>query len=148
MLEIVLSANPASTVIDKTIIAAKTGNAIVCSPHPSAARRTLKAAEIIERRGLCGRCAGRRDRMDRCRCRCRDSGSSESRRVDFRSCDPAPTCRDRDDSSRREGSIDGIVSEIITRITNRIAKSVLTNQGDAFRFTGNPDWITLYGMIS
>lgn len=44
---IVPSTNPTSTVIYKSMIAIKAGNAIVFSPHPSAAKCTLKAAEIM-----------------------------------------------------------------------------------------------------
>lgn len=44
---IVPSTNPTSTVIYKSMIAVKAGNAIVFSPHPSAAKCTLKAAEIM-----------------------------------------------------------------------------------------------------
>ena len=44
---IVPSANPTSTVIYKSMIAIKAGNAIVFSPHPSAAKCTLKAAEVM-----------------------------------------------------------------------------------------------------
>ncbi|MDO5408287.1 MAG: acetaldehyde dehydrogenase (acetylating) [Eubacteriales bacterium] len=44
---IVPSTNPTSTVIYKSMIAIKSGNAIVFSPHPSAAKCTLKAAEVM-----------------------------------------------------------------------------------------------------
>ena len=44
---IVPSTNPTSTTIFKSIIAVKSGNAIVFSPHPSAAKCTLKAAELM-----------------------------------------------------------------------------------------------------
>ncbi len=44
---IVPSTNPTSTVIYKSMIAIKAGNAIVFSPHPSAAKCTLRAAEIM-----------------------------------------------------------------------------------------------------
>ncbi|WP_270912675.1 acetaldehyde dehydrogenase (acetylating) [Allofournierella sp. CML151] len=44
---IVPSTNPTSTVIYKSMIAIKAGNAIVFSPHHSAAKCTLKAAEIM-----------------------------------------------------------------------------------------------------
>lgn len=44
---IVPSTNPTSTTIFKSIIALKAGNAIVFSPHPSAAKCTLKAAELM-----------------------------------------------------------------------------------------------------
>lgn len=44
---IIPSTNPTSTVIFKSIIALKAGNAIVFSPHPSALKCTLKAAEIM-----------------------------------------------------------------------------------------------------
>lgn len=44
---IVPSTNPTSTVIYKSMIAVKAGNAIVFSPHPSAAKCTLKAAELM-----------------------------------------------------------------------------------------------------
>lgn len=44
---IVPSTNPTSTVIYKAMIAIKAGNAIVFSPHPSAAKCTLRAAEVM-----------------------------------------------------------------------------------------------------
>lgn len=44
---IVPSTNPTSTVFFKSMIAVKSGNAIVFSPHPSAAKCTLKAAEVM-----------------------------------------------------------------------------------------------------
>ncbi len=44
---IVPSTNPTSTVIYKAMIALKARNAIVFSPHPSALRCTLKAAELM-----------------------------------------------------------------------------------------------------
>ena len=44
---IVPSTNPTSTVFFKSMIAIKSGNAIVFSPHPSAAKCTLKAAEVM-----------------------------------------------------------------------------------------------------
>lgn len=44
---IVPSTNPTSTVCYKSLIALKSGNAIVFSPHPSAAKCTLRAAEIV-----------------------------------------------------------------------------------------------------
>ena len=44
---IVPSTNPTSTGIYKSMIAIKAGNAIVFSPHPSAAKCTLKAAEVM-----------------------------------------------------------------------------------------------------
>ena len=44
---IVPSTNPTSTVIYKSMIAIKAGNAIVFSPHPSAAKCTLRAAEVM-----------------------------------------------------------------------------------------------------
>ena len=44
---IVPTTNPTSTVIYKSMIAIKAGNAIVFSPHPSAAKCTLKAAEVM-----------------------------------------------------------------------------------------------------
>ena len=44
---VVPSTNPTSTVIYKSMIAIKAGNAIVFSPHPSAAKCTLKAAEVM-----------------------------------------------------------------------------------------------------
>ena len=46
---IVPSTNPTSTVMYKSMIAIKAGNAIVFSPHPSAAKCTLKAAELMGR---------------------------------------------------------------------------------------------------
>lgn len=45
---IVPSTNPTSTVIFKSIIAIKSGNAIVFSPHPSASKCTIEAAEIMK----------------------------------------------------------------------------------------------------
>ena len=44
---IVPSTNPTSTVCYKTLIALKSGNAIVFSPHPKAVECTLKAARIV-----------------------------------------------------------------------------------------------------
>lgn len=44
---IVPSTNPTSTVCYKALIALKSGNAIVFSPHPSARKCTLRAAEIV-----------------------------------------------------------------------------------------------------
>ena len=46
---IIPSTNPTSTVIFKSIIALKARNPIVFSPHPSAAKCTLRAAELMER---------------------------------------------------------------------------------------------------
>ena len=46
---IVPSTNPTSTVSYKALIALKSGNAIVFSPHPKAIRCTLRAAEIAEK---------------------------------------------------------------------------------------------------
>lgn len=46
---IIPSTNPTSTVIYKSIIALKSRNAIVFSPHPSALKCTLKAAEIMNK---------------------------------------------------------------------------------------------------
>jgi len=48
---IVPSTNPTSTVIFKTLIAVKSGNAIVFSPHPAAARCTHEAARILREAG-------------------------------------------------------------------------------------------------
>lgn len=44
---IVPSTNPTSTVIYKAMICLKAGSAVVFSPHPSAVRCTLRAAEIV-----------------------------------------------------------------------------------------------------
>ena len=59
---IVPSTNPTSTVCYKTIIALKSGNAIVFSPHPKAAQCTLRAAKIVaeaaERAGAPEGCVG------------------------------------------------------------------------------------------
>lgn len=44
---LVPSTNPTSTALYKAEIAIKAGNAIVFSPHPSAAKCTLKAAEVM-----------------------------------------------------------------------------------------------------
>ena len=46
------STNPTSTVIYKSMIAIKAGNAIVFSPHPSAAKCTLRAAELMKEAAL------------------------------------------------------------------------------------------------
>ena len=46
---IVPSTNPTSTVCYKALIALKSGNTIVFSPHPKAIRCTLKAANIVAR---------------------------------------------------------------------------------------------------
>ncbi len=47
LMGIIPSTNPTSTVIFKSIIALKSRNAIVFSPHPSAAKCTLKAATLM-----------------------------------------------------------------------------------------------------
>lgn len=47
LMGIVPSTNPTSTAIFKSIIAIKSRNAIVFSPHPSAAKCTLKAASLM-----------------------------------------------------------------------------------------------------
>lgn len=47
LMGIVPSTNPTSTTIFKSIIALKSRNAIVFSPHPSAAKCTLKAASLM-----------------------------------------------------------------------------------------------------
>jgi acetaldehyde dehydrogenase (acetylating) len=47
LMGIIPSTNPTSTAIFKAMIAIKSRNAIVFSPHPSAAKCTLKAAEIM-----------------------------------------------------------------------------------------------------
>lgn len=44
---VVPSTNPTSTVCYKALIALKSGNAIVFSPHPSAAKCTLEAARVV-----------------------------------------------------------------------------------------------------
>lgn len=49
---IVPSTNPTSTVIFKSIIALKSRNPIVFSPHPSAAKCTLRAAELMEQAAI------------------------------------------------------------------------------------------------
>ena len=46
---IVPSTNPTSTVCYKSLIALKSGNAIVFSPHPKAIKCTLRAAEVAEK---------------------------------------------------------------------------------------------------
>lgn len=46
---IVPSTNPTSTVIFKSLISIKAGNAIVFAPHPSAAKCTIEAAELMRR---------------------------------------------------------------------------------------------------
>jgi len=47
LMGIVPSTNPTSTAIFKSIIAVKARNAIIFSPHPSAAKCTLKAAQLM-----------------------------------------------------------------------------------------------------
>lgn len=47
LMGIIPSTNPTSTVIYKAMIAIKARNAIVFSPHPSAAKCTLKAAQLM-----------------------------------------------------------------------------------------------------
>ncbi|MCM3765639.1 acetaldehyde dehydrogenase (acetylating) [Neobacillus niacini] len=47
LMGIIPSTNPTSTAIFKAMIAIKSRNAIVFSPHPSAAKCTMKAAEIM-----------------------------------------------------------------------------------------------------
>lgn len=49
VLGIIPSTNPTSTVIYKCLIALKAGNSIVISPHPSAARCTFAAAEVLHK---------------------------------------------------------------------------------------------------
>ncbi len=46
------STNPTATVIFKALIALKTRNAIIFSPHPKALKSILMAAEIIEKAAL------------------------------------------------------------------------------------------------
>jgi len=46
---IVPSTNPTSTAIFKSLIAVKARNAIIISPHPSAAKCTLEAVRVVER---------------------------------------------------------------------------------------------------
>lgn len=48
LMGIIPSTNPTSTVIYKSIIAVKSRNAIVFSPHPSARACTLRAAQLME----------------------------------------------------------------------------------------------------
>ena len=50
------STNPTSTVIYKTMISLKSGNAIVFSPHPSAKNCILKTVEILEKAAICAGC--------------------------------------------------------------------------------------------
>ncbi|AIE58985.1 acetaldehyde dehydrogenase (acetylating) [Bacillus methanolicus] len=45
---IVPSTNPTSTIIFKSLIAVKAGNAIVFSPHPGAAKSSLEAAKLMQ----------------------------------------------------------------------------------------------------
>ena len=47
LMGIIPSTNPTSTTIFKSIVAVKARNAIVFSPHPSAAKCTLRAAELM-----------------------------------------------------------------------------------------------------
>lgn len=53
LMGIIPSTNPTSTVIFKSIIALKSRNAIVFSPHPSAAKCTLKAATLMSEAAVC-----------------------------------------------------------------------------------------------
>lgn len=46
---VIPTTNPTSTAIFKTLIALKTGNAIVASPHPSAVQCTLEALKICDK---------------------------------------------------------------------------------------------------
>lgn len=50
---IVPSTNPTSTVIFKSLIAVKAGNAIIFSPHPAAAKCTAEAARIMQEAAEC-----------------------------------------------------------------------------------------------
>lgn len=50
---IVPSTNPTSTVIFKSLIAVKAGNAIIFSPHPAAAKCTVEAARIMQEAAEC-----------------------------------------------------------------------------------------------
>ena len=43
--------NPTSTVLFKCLAAVKSGNAIVCAPHPRAVRSCMRAAEIMAEAG-------------------------------------------------------------------------------------------------
>ncbi|ASS92424.1 acetaldehyde dehydrogenase [Aeribacillus pallidus] len=47
------STNPTSTVIFKSLIAVKAGNAIIFSPHPAAAKCTVEAARIMQEAAEC-----------------------------------------------------------------------------------------------
>lgn len=49
---LVPSTNPTSTIIYKTLIALKSGNAIIFSPHPNARRCTQRAIEIVKQAAL------------------------------------------------------------------------------------------------
>lgn len=53
---VIPSTNPTSTVIYNTLISLKAGNAIVLSPHPSAARCICKTASVISRAALSAGC--------------------------------------------------------------------------------------------
>ncbi len=53
---IVPSTNPTSTAIYKTLIALKSGNAIVFSPHPGAKNCTRRAVEIVEQAARAAGC--------------------------------------------------------------------------------------------
>ena len=44
---VIPTTNPTSTAIYKTLLALKTRNAIIISPHPRAARCTIAAAKIV-----------------------------------------------------------------------------------------------------
>ena len=50
---IVPSTNPTSTICYKALIALKSGNAIVFSPHPKALECSLRAARIVEQAAIC-----------------------------------------------------------------------------------------------
>lgn len=53
---VIPSTNPTSTAIYKTLISLKSGNAIVMSPHPSAARCICETATLLERTALSAGC--------------------------------------------------------------------------------------------
>ncbi|MFN6817624.1 aldehyde dehydrogenase family protein, partial [Proteus mirabilis] len=49
---LVPSTNPTSTIIYKTLIALKAGNAIIFSPHPNAKQCSFRAREIVKKAAL------------------------------------------------------------------------------------------------
>ena len=70
---VIPTTNPTSTAIFKTLIALKTRNAIIISPHPRAKQCTIAAAKVV----LEGRRSRGHHRLDRCSVSGTDPGGYE-----------------------------------------------------------------------